>query len=1487
MLARILITAATALLASPAVATAAPITVTGTAGDDSIVVTAGGTDSGTYTVNGGADVPFSGATAFTVDAGAGNDTVEIKNPADDVFAPGVIRVHGDAGATDRFQIANGYADNINYTPTGATDATYSATKGPLVQAILIDGTELATDLVRVGQFELLGTAGPDSIALTNGAGSPRRFTVAGKLPLEYGVDKFETFVRASGGSDTVTIDSPLGTSFEPALSVFTGDDAGDVIDVGALQLDFWASIDTSVYLQNRNGPIRDINGPAMNLAVDRVKFDAGASVGTTIDPLETAARGLEGQTKNGDIALANAGNDPVDIGGENGRPASSLQVTQSGSVLVTADSQLDLWGLVKSGDDSGAVILRATGPAGFISGRQNGASIAAPGGGASLVAAQDIGLGDDPFAGNNDVTARDGVSLDAGGNVSLDRDSDVSAGTFQAFVNAGGSVSVGSDGDGSSIGSQGGASVTAKSGTIGVRAGGGPGSGVDGGPATVLNADHIAFGSASRVAANGAVEVKPFTAGRGVDLGSTADDSVTALELSDAELDRVTAPALRVKTAEAGAIQLTGPLSPAGVTALALESGPPVAQTAGTLTVPQLAVRAANGITATQPNDIDTLAVDSPSGAASVNDVDGLTVGSVDGTDGASARNLLALTTGGPISFSRPATSTNAGVVSLSAGGPVTQAAALSGGGLRLGGAGPYTLTNAGNSFPKVAGDVTGSVALANSSPGWKVDTVDTLAGLRSTSGDLTLASPVAMGLAQPLRAPAGDAVVNAADTDVAVDAALSATDATITSRDLAIASTGSIDVGTTGTATLTSSPGRMIALAGASDPVALNVSDAELDRMTAGTVQVGSAATGAIVTGAVTPASAERLLIDGDSITGDPASPITVPRLGLDSATHIGSAGANLRVDVDRLEAEAATGDLYVFADGDQTIGGVSAGLGGLRAGQSANLASLGALDFADGDSATATGALNLAAGGSLTVGGTSTATGGGAVTLEAGHTVSLSAPGDVVSSTGNKVTLRARHLKAEQGDVRAADGVHVDSPWVVDLGSASDASTSRLELSDAELDRLHGPVEVSGTAFDVTEPMSAGGASVLTLVAPQFTRTGTGSLSASDLRLVDNGPTGRTWTITASSVTNGAGYPIPYTGVDDLRVTGGRRADVFDVRASPTTTYHLEGGDPATDPGDSLTYDAELRPASGDSTPPDGQIDSPGRQPVAFAGIEAVTVTGVDGDADGTGDASDNCATVVNPDQVDTDGDGQGDACEADDDGDGAADTSDNCPRAVNGDQADRDGDGLGDACDPRDDTPAPRDDTPNPGPPAGALPGPTETAVPGSCQNPRGLSSASAFGDLLIGTDRADRIEGLGGDDCIEGRGGSDQIDGGYGADRMRGGPGNDRVSGGAGDDKFIRGEAGSDTMSGGDGSDALFGGDGVDKLSGGAGDDYLSGGNGNDKLTGGAGRNRLFGRAGNDTLNARNGVRETVDCGSGRDVATVDRNDRTRGCERVRR
>ena len=76
-------------------------------------------------------------------------------------------------------------------------------------------------------------------------------------------------------------------------------------------------------------------------------------------------------------------------------------------------------------------------------------------------------------------------------------------------------------------------------------------------------------------------------------------------------------------------------------------------------------------------------------------------------------------------------------------------------------------------------------------------------------------------------------------------------------------------------------------------------------------------------------------------------------------------------------------------------------------------------------------------------------------------------------------------------------------------------------------------------------------------------------------------------------------------------------------------------------------------------------------------------------DDDNDGIPDTGDNCRIDPNPDQIDTDGNGRGDACPAVDvDLDGIDEDDDNCLTTPNPDQRNLDGDAQGDACDRDDD-------------------------------------------------------------------------------------------------------------------------------------------------------------------------------------------------------
>jgi Ca2+-binding RTX toxin-like protein len=97
---------------------------------------------------------------------------------------------------------------------------------------------------------------------------------------------------------------------------------------------------------------------------------------------------------------------------------------------------------------------------------------------------------------------------------------------------------------------------------------------------------------------------------------------------------------------------------------------------------------------------------------------------------------------------------------------------------------------------------------------------------------------------------------------------------------------------------------------------------------------------------------------------------------------------------------------------------------------------------------------------------------------------------------------------------------------------------------------------------------------------------------------------------------------------------------------------------------------------------------------------------------------------------------------------------------------------------------------------------------------------------------------------------------------------------------------RATQGADRIVGTARADTIRGLGGSDTLLGLGGNDILDGGPGNDTLVGGAGRDTLYGRTGNDVLSVRDGRRDRVSCGPGRDHVIADRLDSVAAdCERV--
>jgi hypothetical protein len=159
---------------------------------------------------------------------------------------------------------------------------------------------------------------------------------------------------------------------------------------------------------------------------------------------------------------------------------------------------------------------------------------------------------------------------------------------------------------------------------------------------------------------------------------------------------------------------------------------------------------------------------------------------------------------------------------------------------------------------------------------------------------------------------------------------------------------------------------------------------------------------------------------------------------------------------------------------------------------------------------------------------------------------------------------------------------------------------------------------------------------------------------------------------------------YALDLTGGHGLTVRMSGAGD-FDLRLYPPGTTNvlattaLAGSTTPGTSNESLSY---LPTASGTY-----YLDVAA---VGGAGSYTLQTLG-DADGDGAVDGSDNCPSVANGDQRDTDGDHIGDACDKfprdaanDADHDGIGANADNCPKIANAKQRDWDRDGRGDACD-----------------------------------------------------------------------------------------------------------------------------------------------------------------------------------------------------------
>ena len=152
-------------------------------------------------------------------------------------------------------------------------------------------------------------------------------------------------------------------------------------------------------------------------------------------------------------------------------------------------------------------------------------------------------------------------------------------------------------------------------------------------------------------------------------------------------------------------------------------------------------------------NDINTLAANT-TGAVKFRDSTALSIGTVNATSGITTSGSdIVLQTGGTLTLSN-AISAGIGNVTLNSGGSVTQGAGdtITAAGLELLGAGPFTLTDAGNDVNNLAASTTGAVSFRDAT-GFVISTVNSTIGIATGGNNLTLRATAAVTQTQAISA--------------------------------------------------------------------------------------------------------------------------------------------------------------------------------------------------------------------------------------------------------------------------------------------------------------------------------------------------------------------------------------------------------------------------------------------------------------------------------------------------------------------------------------------------------------------------------------------------------------------------------------------------------------------------------------------------------------------------------------------------------------
>jgi hypothetical protein len=1222
--------AATTLLVSAPAAQAAgahPV-VDGTSLADTFVIVATGPDTATISVNGIPSPDPGPIDSVTVNGLAGNDTLRIINPDGGLFAPpGGIDYDGglqDGDPGDSLVVEGGSADSGSYS-AGALPSSGTITKARdgLTQTIRYTGLEPVVDTGAATNFTITATSADESIGLDNGTtGADGLIRVTGSdfESIEFS-NKTNVTINGGLGDDTFTpnvTDTATGLS---TLTVNTGSEAGDTIDfTGPLT-------QPGVHLTlNSAGDIRDDQSSTADVTSADLVATASSGIGVAgaTDTLEIDTPTVEASSTTSGIRLLDSqamtigGLTPSVTGIDAGTSGDVFLKTGAGSITLTDE---DGAASVRAGSTAGGVDISAA--SGFSSTATTPA-VLAPAGTVSISADLDIALGASGSDRDNDVRADGSVSLTANRDVLIDGSSSVASDDFGNSTGAGAAVTAGRDaqvtsahgnGAGLAANGTGDVDISAASGLLVLGA-----PGIDAVHSAAGNVGVVAdkasiFGQSGVSAASGRVTLST-AAGHDIDLGSGTDAAASTLELANFELDRVSAPVVQIGDAAIGSINVSAPISPSNTSTLSLNAGGNITQVA-TLAVPSLQASAGGAVVLTNSgNDVVTAAGASLNSFSLANS-GGLSLGTVDGVDGVTtADGDATVVAGGSLSLNRGVVAGGTHRITL-AGNTTTQGAgsnaAVAADSLLLSGAGPYTLTNTSNDVTTMAANVTDAVTYADSNA--------------LTVGTVGATSGVTAG---------GAASITATGTDTLLtnSGPIAASAVTLRADEQALQG-GSIDVGTGNVVIEPDSVARDVHLGSAGDPSgSLQISDAEVDTITADLLTVGSDLSSAVTfTGSITLLNVVGLYaLSGSEVDdGNVGTDITGTSFAAKAGDGIGIHGPSTSIDMDvaNVEAWTSTSGIDMNNAGPVSIGGVLPDLNGLEVGMQGNISfsAGGSIALTDTDGAAAVtgpdsgGDVSLSATGansdvSRTVDGPAITASSGSVSVDATQDIALGTSG---TEFDNDVLADDGVLLAAGRDVLIDGNTDVASDaFAHDTGSTASASAGR----DVRVDNGSGGQASFGAQGNGggSVSVSTGPGGVLGLDSPSssalFSQSGDVSVAADRIG-ISSSPSGiavfdQSRHATFVPATPGRAFDLGGTfdapGVvefsDDeisriqavlIRIGDATSGDInvtSDISTIETSTLSLISGGSIAEPGGSIGI-AELRTTSAGSTNLSGAND------------------------------------------------------------------------------------------------------------------------------------------------------------------------------------------------------------------------------------------------------------------------------------------------------